>query len=109
MKLTLFRRKTRKAEAGSIRPQSRLKFETLGLALVRIDMPMGVFIQERTERLEAIAWIQEQEKALAEERNSRHRSTVTLAAVGAGAGLVAAVAGIIAAWPTVLAWLSGPQ
>lgn len=88
-----------------ISAENRKLFESLGLDLVRFDIPLGLKINTEERQIHAIEWIREQEDARARTRAREQSLMVGLTAVGAVAAVIAAVFGIIAAWPVIAGWV----
>jgi type IV secretory pathway component VirB8 len=86
----------------AISPDSRAKFEKLGLNSVRKDIGMGWLISDHEESLQARAWVREQEIRL--ERYDRLRFWSMLIFT-----FIAAVAACIAAEPILKDWIWTPN
>jgi hypothetical protein len=82
----------------SIRPESRAKFEKLGIKFVRQDIIMGHSIQDGLENREAQEWMAEQQRKLEFRESIRYWLMLIFT-------FIAAVAATIAAWPVVKDWL----
>ena len=90
-----------------ITPEKRKKFEHLGRKVVQDDLNFGAFI-DPSEQQEAIEWLKERD---AEEEAShkasrgleakRFRMMLSWTVVAAMAGIIAAIASIVAAWPVL--------
>jgi hypothetical protein len=81
-----------------VRPESRTKFERLGIDYVRKDIGFGFTIQDGEETREAQEWMFEQNRRL-EMRESLRFWAMLLFTV------IAAVGAVIAAIPVIKDWL----
>jgi uncharacterized membrane protein len=81
-----------------IRPESRTKFEKLGLSFVRTDIIMGHTIQDGKENTEAQEWMAEQEQQKRRQESWRYYLLLVFT-------IIASVGAAIAAWPIVKEWL----
>jgi hypothetical protein len=79
----------------TIEPASRVRFEGLGLSLMRIDVPVGAVISDNL-RDQALERIAEQEDAQTRRESWGFRVMIFLTAI-------AAIAACIAAWPVIKA------
>jgi hypothetical protein len=80
----------------SVRADIRAKFEKQGVLLTKLNLQMGNM--DGPEQQEAVRWIAEQQHASDRRDAIRYRTMLFFT-------IVAALAALVAAWPTVKEWL----